>query len=95
MSRAASADANPTKITEMLFSGGRMEQGCLMPETAPEATPRKRSRGRRVGWVLGILLGVVIVAFAGASWYASSELVDGMGIADYADDLPDTVVVGR
>ena len=63
-----------------------------MPETALEATPRKRSRGRRVGWVLGILGAVLLVMFAGAAWYASSELVDGMAIADYTDDLPDTVV---
>lgn len=63
-----------------------------MPETALEATPPKRSRGRRLWWVLGILVGVVLVTFAGASWYASSLLVDGMSIQDYSDDLPDTVV---
>ena len=61
-----------------------------MTDTKAQAKPKRR---RRLVWVLGIVVGVLVVLFAGASWYASSLLVDGMSIQDYSDDLPDTVVL--
>jgi uncharacterized protein len=64
-----------------------------MMETKVETRPRaRRSRGRIVAWALVILVGVLVLAFAGAGWYASGLLVDGMRIQDYSDDLPDSVV---
>ncbi len=76
----------------MLVDGAKMGKACFMTDTKAEATPTGRRRGRRIAWVVGILVGVLMLLFAVAAWYASSELVDGMAIADYTDDLPDTVV---
>jgi uncharacterized protein len=64
-----------------------------MTDTEAEARwGARRSWRRPVARVLAILVGVLVLAIAGAGWYASSQLVDGMSIRDYSDDLPDTVV---
>jgi len=76
----------------MLVEGATMGKACAMTDTTTEATPTRSRRGRRIAWVVGILVGVLVLLFAGASWYASSLLVDGMSIQDYTEDLPDTVV---
>lgn len=59
-------------------------------QAAPEPTTRRR--GRRVAVVLLVLLLVLVLAFLGAVWYISGQLIDGMTIKDYSEDFPDTVV---